>query len=155
MIKNSFYGICLAALLAAGCTTTVDPYAPVRYGESVQVVSYDSTPRPFNPNVIVYSTPAALQGRPYHAIADLYREGWPNDQALLMNALIWRAKSLGADGVVLLPPTLGNFVDIPFGRVGRQFNYRAQAFTWYNSPPPAPSTAPSAPTPPTAPPSAR
>lgn len=154
MIKP-FHVLCLAGLLAAGCTTTVDPYAPVRYGDSVQVVSYDSTPRPFNPSVQVFSSPAALQGRPYHLIAELYRGGWPNDQPLIMNALIWRAKSLGADGVILLPPVLGDFVDIPFGRIGRQFNFRADAFTWATPMAPAnppPTMAPAPPMAPTAPP---
>ncbi len=142
MSMKPFHVICLAGLLAAGCATTTDPYAPVRYGDSVLVVSYDSTPRPFNPNIQVFSNPAMLQGRPYHVIAELSREGWPNDQPLLMNALIWRAKSLGADGVILLPPLLGDFVDIPFGRIGRQFNFRAEAFTWPSSTPPMAPTSP-------------
>jgi hypothetical protein len=134
----------VAVLLACGCRSAPpDPNAPPRYGEKVQVISYDSTPRPFNPNIQVFSGYGAMQGRSRHPIADLMIVGWPNDQALIMNALIWRAKSLGADGVVLLPPRYAEFVSVPFGRVGRQFNFQAEAFVWpYHIALPAPSPRP-------------
>jgi len=141
--------VCLAAIFIAGCASTPDPNEPPRYGTSVQVVSYDSTPRPFNPDVQVFSNPNDVQGRPRHPIAQLVRVGWPNDQALIQNALIWRAKSLGADGVILFPPQYGGFVAIPFGPSGRQYSFQAEAFVWPNhiavqAPPAAtsPSSAP-------------
>ena len=139
-----FSSLCLGVtvLLACGCRSTPpDPNAPPRYADKVQVISYDSTPRPFNPNIQVFSGYGAMQGRSRHPIADLMKMGWPNDQALIMNALIWRAKSLGADGVVLLPPRFAAWVSIPFGRVGRQFNFQAEAFVWpYHIALPAPAT---------------
>jgi hypothetical protein len=157
-MKLMFSSICAAAVFAAGCASTPDPNAPPRYGTSVQVVSYDSTPRPFNPDIQVFSNPNDVQGRPRHPIAQLVRVGWPNDQALIQNALIWRAKSLGADAIILLPPQYGGFEAIPFGPAGRQFSFQAEAFVWpnhiavpgQNATPP--STAPTS-APPSAPPS--
>jgi hypothetical protein len=127
-----FSSVCLGALLLAGCASTPDPNEAPRYGTSVDVVSYDSTPRPFNPDIQVYYNPNSVQGHPRHPIAQLVRVGWPNDQALIQNALIWRAKSLGADGVILFPPQNGGFVAIPFGPSGRQFSFQAEAFVWPN-----------------------
>ena len=151
-------GIGMAALALTGCRTTVAyPEAPPRYGESVQVIAYDTTPRPFNEAVQVFSNPQDVQGRPRHPIAELEKVGWYRDRALIENALIWRAKSLGADGVILLPPNFGEFEAVPFGPVGRKFNFRAEAFTWprHNGAatvPPAGTPAPPAELPPAQPP---
>lgn len=148
--------LCVAAIVAAGCaSSTPDPNAPPRYGTSIQVVSYDSTPRPFNPDIQVFNNPNDVQGRPRHPIAQLVRVGWPNDQALIQNALIWRAKSLGADGVILFPPQYGGFVAIPFGPSGRQYSFQAEAFVWPNhiAVQAPPSSSPMSAPPPTPPPS--
>jgi len=131
-MRIKFLCLCLGGLLLPGCATTPDPNAAPRYGTSVQVVSYDSTPRPFNPDIQVYYNPSAVQGHPRHPIAQLVRVGWPNDQALIQNAIIWRAKSLGADGVIMFPPQNGGFVAIPFGPSGRQYSFQAEAFVWPN-----------------------
>ena len=100
----------LGAMALVGCRTTKvgqDQNAPPRYAESVQVITYDSTPRPFNPSITVFYNFAGLENRPRHPIAELDKVAFPNDQALVRNALIWRAKSLGADGILMLPPSTG------------------------------------------------
>ena len=73
------------------------------------------------------------QGRSRHPIADLMMVGWPDDQALIMNALIWRAKSLGADGVQCCcrRAVCGNSGIRAFwpGGTAVQFS-KAEAFVW-------------------------
>jgi hypothetical protein len=66
---------------------------PVRYAKSVNVAVYDTTQR------ATVATLAVFQGgqepaRPYHVIALLSRDGWPNDEGLVMNAIAWRAPGI-------------------------------------------------------------
>jgi hypothetical protein len=89
---------------------------------------------------MVFENRSQLAGRLYHPIAQLVRNGWSNDEALIDNALIWRAKSLGADGVILLPPSGGEYQFVPFGPSGHQYNFRAEAFIWTGNKPTSPSS---------------
>ena len=121
-MPNNFL-IAVAVMLLTGCHSyDVNGTRPVRYANSVLVTVLDSTPRPFSQTIEVFQNTEELKTRPYRKIALLSHSGWPNDETLLNNALIWKAKSLGATGVILMPP----------GRIGYQFNLFAHSGVSYN-----------------------
>ncbi|MGC9944468.1 MAG: hypothetical protein ABSE48_21800 [Verrucomicrobiota bacterium] len=94
-----------ATLLLTGCYSyDVNGSRPVRYASGVQVATYDSTPRQPSASVRAFQSPAEVQ-RPYHVIALLSREGYLRDEGLIVNALVWRAKQMGANGIILLNVT--------------------------------------------------
>ena len=63
---------------------------------------YDKTPRPPKEKIEVYD--AKLPGKPYKEIASLTCEGAPREEAVMMEAILYRARHLGADGVIIQPP---------------------------------------------------
>jgi hypothetical protein len=94
--------MCLFGFLTTGCYTyDVNGEAPVRYANSVQIIPYDSVKRLPAKSIQIFDSPNQIQ-MPYHVVALLMRSGKPNDQALILKALIWRARHEGADGVILL-----------------------------------------------------
>ena len=101
--------ICLAGLsfLLNGCHTyDVASAKPVRYAKEVQVIPLDTAKRAITPSVQIFESAADVQ-RPCHKIALLSRPGHRGDEGLIVNALAWRARQLGADGLVLLPAGRG------------------------------------------------
>jgi hypothetical protein len=117
--------------LLTGCHTyDVNGTTPVRYANTVQVISLDSTQRPFSKAIEIFQNPDELHGRAYRKIALLSHEGWPNDETLLVNALIWKAKSLGADGVILMPSTRNGYEFNAFAHSGVSYTFHAQAIVF-------------------------
>ena len=99
--------ILLAALLLTACHSyDVNGDKPVRYAKDVQVALFDSTPRAVSKTVQVFDDANDIK-RPYHKIALLSRSGHREDEALIDNAFAWRARQIGADGVLLLPASRG------------------------------------------------
>ena len=129
MLNNFIFGV--TVMLLTGCHSyDINGTRPVRYASGVQVVSLDSTSRSFHQNIEVHQNVDELQGRAYHKIALLSHSGWPNDEALLNNALIWKAKSLGSEGVILLPPGRIGYQFNLFAHSGVSYNYRAEAIVF-------------------------
>ena len=127
---NNFL-IAVAVMLLIGCHSyDVNGTRPVRYANSVQVTALDSTLRPFSKTIEVFQNADELKTQPYRKIALLSHSGWPNDEALLNNALIWKAKSLGATGVILLPPSRIGYQFNLFAHTGVSYNYLAQAIVF-------------------------
>jgi len=90
----------------AGCSTPVsenstDP-AP-RYASRINVAQYDLTPRSPSLSLEVFDSAEAVK-RPYKVIALLSHKAEPNDSAKMMNAIAWRARQLGAQGMIVLKP---------------------------------------------------
>jgi hypothetical protein len=100
-VKNISLLVCTLGLCLTGCHTyDVNGDKPVRYASGVQVITYDSTPRPPAKSIQIfdqYNPPPAQ----YHPIASLSHEGYPNDAHLIYDALEWRARQLGANGIIL------------------------------------------------------
>lgn len=108
---------------------------PPRYAKSVQVAQFDATPRAVNPDFEVFTSETEVK-RFYKAIAVLSRNAKPQDQGLMITAIIWRAKQLGADAAILLPPEGGGWSFNMFGRYGGGGEgepiYRAKAIVYTN-----------------------
>ena len=78
-----------------------------RYAGRIQVALYDQTTRPENPNFEVFARPEDVK-RPYKIIALLAHEANPEDEAMMMNAIAYRAKKLGADAMIVLNQQANN-----------------------------------------------
>ncbi len=92
-------------VVAAGCSTTPIPTGaekPVRYASSVQVASYDSDTRTSTTRLEVFPSVEAVGQRSYRIIALLARGGNREDEGLIMNANAWRARQLGAEGMIII-----------------------------------------------------
>jgi hypothetical protein len=115
-MKPTLTIIALTSLIITGCYST-DPNGdkPIRYASSVQVAPYDSIQRAPSATIEVFQDASAIGNRPYHVIALLTREGYPNDEGLITSALIWRAKHIGANGIILLNTSGGGQQSFAFG----------------------------------------
>jgi len=89
-------------LISTGCYST-DPNGdqPIRYASGVQIAPYDSILRKPSQNIEIFQDASEVKRR-YHIIALLTREAYPRDEALITSALIWRAKHIGANGIIFL-----------------------------------------------------
>ena len=91
------------SVLLMGCTTasvnSADP-AP-RYAGRIKVAIFDASTRPATTSLEVFDAPPA---RPHKVIALLSHKAEPQDSALMLNAIAWRARQLGAQGLIVLPP---------------------------------------------------
>jgi hypothetical protein len=95
------------SFLLVGCRTyDVNGEKPVRYAKDVQVVLLDSTPRTATKSIRIFETPDDIK-RPYHKIALLSRSGHREDEGLIDNAFAWRARQIGADGIIILTASHG------------------------------------------------
>jgi hypothetical protein len=135
--------ILLTALTLCACRTeyvssTGEPTP--RYANEVQVARYDATDRQPTAQLEVFSNPQALGNRPYRVIALLTREGYRRDEGLIMNAIAWRARQIGAEGLIPEGPVYGGS---PWAH-GRweQPVFRALAIVFSSQPPPPPPPAP-------------
>jgi hypothetical protein len=107
-MKTKFIILASIAMLLAGCHNyDVNGTAPVRYANSVFVTAIDPTKREPSKSIQLFANEDKIK-RPHHVIAILSREGFLQDQGMIVNALVWRAKQLGADGIILLGAMGGN-----------------------------------------------
>lgn len=106
-LKNRFTGILLplfVIMVATGCSSPPESRngeAPVRYAQYVKVATFDTTVRPATDKLTVYREKPAFK---YHTIATLTIDGELEKEGALINAIAWRARQLGADGIIILPP---------------------------------------------------
>jgi hypothetical protein len=99
--------VCALSFLVAGCHTyDVNGEKPVRYANNVQIVLLNSTPRTITKSIQIFETPDDVK-RPYHKIALLSRSGHREDEGLIFNAFAWRARQIGADGIIILTASRG------------------------------------------------
>ena len=98
------------ALILSACSTAPKQAAdqPIKHADRVKVATYDSSPRPASARLDVYDLSRDAQANPapkaHKVIALLTCEGGAQEEAEMMNAIMYRARQLGADGVVILPP---------------------------------------------------
>lgn len=89
------------AMVVAGCGTTSQQQGagePPEYADRAQVAMYDSSTRPQTSHVDVYDTTPPQ--RPYKVIALITCEGAPRHEAVMTTAILYRARTIGADAVM-------------------------------------------------------
>ena len=100
----------VVGLLFGGCYHyDVNGSHAVRYANSVNVIRYDSTPRPIPPTIQIfdrYNPPPAK----YVPIASISRGGFRRDEQMIVGALQWRARQLGANGIIIVGESSGDYI---------------------------------------------
>jgi hypothetical protein len=86
----------LVILFGPGCASK----GP-RYASSVQVALYTSETYPPTTELDIFDNLDPLP--PHRVLGLLMREGYHRDEGLILTALIWRAKQMGANAIVRLP----------------------------------------------------
>lgn len=115
----------LLTVIAFGCASApTDGEKPPKHAKRVQVALYGSTPRPATATLDVLDAPPS---RPHKDIAMLTCDGENEEEAVMTRAILWKARQIGANAVVRLPPDVrrGGF-GIPNGRV---YRYQAIVYT--------------------------
>jgi hypothetical protein len=121
------------AWFAVGCE-------PVRHYNRLQVASFAGPAKPTRKpygTVQVFETPEDVK-RPYEVIGMMSCEGSAAEEAAIVNAMLYRAADMGADGVLLnsaragAEDVTGQRIDVRLGWAamiggGNQRAYRAQA----------------------------
>ena len=103
------FALLVSSLILTGCHSyDVNSSRPVRYANGVKVLEYDHTQRAPSPTIQIFDrfNPAPAH---YVALASLSRMGYLQDESLIDNALTWRARQLGANGIILLPPEQSDY----------------------------------------------
>ena len=99
---NFWFPLLLVILTVAGCE-------PCPHYNRLQVAAfYGDTP----PVKKTYGTVTPFQhpadvGRPYTAIGFMSCEGSAGEEAGILKAMLYRAADMGADGIILNPPSIG------------------------------------------------
>jgi hypothetical protein len=130
-----------AILLATGCE-------PCPHYNRLQIAAfYGATPQTKKSygTVTPFQTPADV-GRPYEAIGFMSCEGSAGEEGAILKAMLYRAADMGADGIILNPPSIGQEtvsggnqnINVKFGWMalignGDQRAFRAQAIKFKNS----------------------
>jgi hypothetical protein len=109
----------LISLIVAGCASDSsrqkesDQKAAARklkLAARVRIVIYDSSPRAESDRLDIFDETRPIQ-RPYKDIALLTCEGTPGEEAEMTQAIIDHARRLGANAVVILPPSRSGWGD--------------------------------------------
>lgn len=102
LITSSALFVASALLLTACRSIPANSNDPApRYARRIKVAQYDLTTRTPTLSLEVFDTAPA---RPHKVIALLSHKAEPNDSAAMMNAIAWRARQLGAHGLIVLKP---------------------------------------------------
>jgi hypothetical protein len=96
--------ILVVVLSVAGCATRPSEQnaKPPKHANRVKLLMYDSSPRNVLEHIDVFDGTHPIQ-RPCRDIALLTCEGRPNEELVATEALIYRARMMGADAVLILP----------------------------------------------------
>jgi hypothetical protein len=117
--KNLFLMLVTVTALT-GCATNSSQKANDKkppYANNVQILMYDSAPRPKTDHVDVYDT--KLPGKPYKVIALMTYEARPDEEIVVTRAVLYRARQMGAQGVIDATTVLTNQQDpLVFGSRG-------------------------------------
>jgi hypothetical protein len=106
MQMNRLSTASIVALFVAGCASERSPQGaqkPPEHADRVQVAMYDSSPRAKLEHIDVFDETQSIQ-RPHKIIALLTCEGRVDEEGVMTEALIYRARMMGADAVMILPP---------------------------------------------------
>ena len=98
-MNKSLIAVVISGLVLAGCAT--GPDSPPRHMDRVQVLMYDSTKRPMTRQVELYDSAPEKQNR---VIALITCEGAYHEEIVMKKAIIFKARQLGAQGVVWKDP---------------------------------------------------
>ena len=112
----------LLLFMLVGCaspSTQKDAEKPPPKAARVELVVYDPTPRQKTSRLDVYDK--APPQRPYKVIALLTCEGAVDQEAVMTTAILYRARQLGADGVMTAEAQGYKEVDVVIGRPGWRF----------------------------------
>ncbi|MGD1086272.1 MAG: hypothetical protein ABSA47_16170 [Verrucomicrobiota bacterium] len=125
----------LLVMIAASCSTTPKDESgkPVVHANRVKIVMYDSKERTRSTSTEVFDLSRGGKApiRPYKVIALLTCEGTVNEETDMLNAIIYRARQLGADGLVIRPParTFG----LLWTDLGERRLFSGQAIVWLDA----------------------
>ena len=122
----------LTVAFFAGCATQPSqPGAekPPQHAGRVKVLMYDSSPRTKSDQIEVFEG-THTPGKPYKEIALLTRDGTPNEELVMTQAIIYRARMMGADAVIIVPQNSYQEGIGPFGGGSGRSVYRAKAVVW-------------------------
>jgi uncharacterized protein YceK len=128
-MKNNLLISLAVALAVAGCSTTPEQSRPETKppkADRVQVLMYDTTARTKTSHLDIYDTKPPE--RPYKVIALLTCEGAPKEEAVMTTAIFYRARQIGAEGVMNAGTmnNSGSAIDALLGSSARcVFRYRA------------------------------
>jgi hypothetical protein len=92
--------------LLAGCAATTSQNAgekPPRQAKRAKVVMYDSASRPSRDHIDIIEETQRIQ-KPYKSIALITCEGAAHEETEMTQAIIYRARLLGADAVIMMTP---------------------------------------------------
>ena len=110
---KKFFAAFLITLLVAGCATTPSQQRadqPPKHAKRVQIGMYDASPRGKSDHVDVYDETHPLL-KPHNDIALVTCEGTPSEESPMIEAIIYRARMLGANAVIILPPSRSGWGD--------------------------------------------
>jgi hypothetical protein len=132
MIPRYIFGFAL--LLLAGCATdewNAGMGKPPAKAGRVQAAIYDSTPRQPTDKLDIYEK-GQKADRPNKPIALLTCEGAVHEEAVMLTAIVWRARLLGAHGLEILEPDApyGTGPSYPFGPPTDRRVFRARAIVY-------------------------
>lgn len=127
-MKSPLKYLILLTLVAAGCATD-SAGTPPHMGR-VKVLQFDTAVRPTNPKFEFFNAPP--EGRHYKVVALITCEGAYHEEVVMTQAIIYKAKQLGADAAINLDPdraTTGNSSQYG-GSVGGRRLFRANAIVF-------------------------
>jgi hypothetical protein len=100
---SQFIILLIGAVVISGCATTgPDGERVPRFAKRVEVVTYDASPRPRTKQLDIYDVKRPTKA--FKEIASLTCEGAPDEEAVMTEALLYRARMLGAEGVLIVAP---------------------------------------------------
>jgi hypothetical protein len=124
-MNTKLTAVIISGLVLAGCATGPDDPPP--HMGRVKFMMYDHTKRAMTQTVEFFDAPPA---RPFKLIALITAEGTYHEETVLTEAIRYKARQLGADGVIRKEPW-------PYNR----HLYRADAIVFDSpAPPSAPTT---------------
>jgi hypothetical protein len=114
-----FLAVVLVAAGLAGCASTPSQNRPEKKppkADRVQVLRYDTTPRPATTHLDVYEL--APPEKPHKVIALLTCEGRVDQEVVMSTAILYRARQIGADAVMRADKVTSRRESFSFNRYG-------------------------------------
>lgn len=111
-MKTKLVLTCLLPLLVSACATHQVTWLtePCPHYKRIQVAAFDGAikpePRQYG-TVKPYQLPEDI-GQPYDQIGFMSCQGSANEEAAILNAMLYRAADMGADGIILNAPGVAN-----------------------------------------------
>lgn len=121
LMKNLIITTVMTALLI-GCSSMpqIASEKPPKHAKRVQVALFDSAARPPTTNLDIFDAANKVK-RSHRLVATLTCDGPPSEEGVMINAIAYRARVLGAQAMIILPQ--GRFW------TGRRI-YRAEAVVY-------------------------